>query len=77
LELALESTLAQVNWMGEDLLAYGRVLSISEQIENLEAVQPDDLVEISRLLFRQSQMAVAAVGTVPEDQAVLDVLGLQ
>lgn len=77
LELGLESTLAQVNWMGEDLLAYGRVLSISEQIENLEAVQPDDLVEISRLLFRQSQMAAAAVGTVPEDQAVLDALGLQ
>ena len=77
LELGLDSTLAQVNWMGEDLLAYGRVLSISEQIESLEAVRGQDLVEICRLMFRRNQLAIGAVGQVPSQDVMIDALGLE
>ena len=77
LELGLDSTLAQVNWMGEDLLAYDRVLSISEQIESLEGVRAQDLVEICRLMFRRKQLAIGAVGQVPSQDVMIDALGLE
>lgn len=76
LELGLESTGEQMNWLGEDLPMHGRVLTPQEHLAALGRVTPRDLQEAARLLFRRRQLALAAVGRVPAAETLLDLLDL-
>ncbi len=62
LHLGLESTSSRMVWLGESILAYGRVIDPHEVENSLVAVTEDQVRAVARDIFRPSRMAAAAVG---------------
>ena len=60
--MGLERPSARAEQIAAHLLAYGRVVPISEIREKLEAVSVDDVREIGEKLMATAQPAIAAVG---------------
>ncbi len=58
---ALESSTARMMWLGEHLLAYGRVVSPKEILQKLEAVTPAAIQEVARAVLRPNRASLAVV----------------
>jgi predicted Zn-dependent peptidase len=61
LRLGLESTSNQMMWIGENLLAHGRVIDPEESIRATEAVTPDQIQRLANTFFRKSRLSIAMV----------------
>jgi predicted Zn-dependent peptidase len=63
-ELSLESTTSQIMWMGESLLAYGKVVDPAAVQTRFRRVTPGQIKEVATLCFEPSRMGMAIVGPV-------------
>lgn len=61
LDLGLESTDNQMNWLGEQLLGYGRITSPAEIKHRLAAVRVAEIRAVARDFFRPGKLSLALV----------------
>jgi predicted Zn-dependent peptidase len=61
MELNLEGTESQMNWIGESLLAYGKIITPAEVKDRLSAVTPAALRGAARDFFRSDRLSMALV----------------
>lgn len=61
-DLSLESTTHQMMWIGESILAYGRIVNPEEIQTRLKAVTSVDIQEMARLCLRPEKTSLAVVG---------------
>ena len=74
MELSLESTDSQMNWLGEQLLGYGRVFRPAEIKRRLREVTPLAIRSAARDFFRPERLNLAMVSSVKSDREVARVL---
>lgn len=75
MELSLEATEAQMNWAGEQILGYGRVLRQETVQEKLASVTRSDVRETACAFFRPERFNLALVTArkkLPEVRKLLD-----
>jgi predicted Zn-dependent peptidase len=61
LELNLESTESQMNWVGESFLSYGKIISPTEVKNRLTAVNAASVRAVARECFRPERLNLALV----------------
>jgi len=61
IELGLESTESQMNWLGEQLLGYGRILPPAQVKRRLSKVTADDIRAVARDFFQPERLNLALV----------------
>ena len=64
LRLGLESTSNQMMWIGENLLAHGRVIDPEESIRAIQAVTAGHIQSLANTFFRKSRLSIAMVAPV-------------
>ncbi len=67
LMLSLEGTGARMHRLGKSELSLGRIISPDMLIERIDGVSMDDLDEVAQTLFRPGEIALSAVGPVPDN----------
>lgn len=60
--IALDSATQQISWMGESLMAQGRVVTPSEVEIGIESVKVEDIRRVASVCFQSNRMGVALVG---------------
>jgi predicted Zn-dependent peptidase len=63
-ELGLESTTNQIMWMGESLIAYGKVVDPEEVQAKFKEVTAEDIQQVANLCFAPQRMGLGVVGPV-------------
>jgi predicted Zn-dependent peptidase len=61
IDLSLESTESQMNWLGEQVLGYGRVFDPAEIKRRLRKVTPGEIRSVARDFFQPERMNLALV----------------
>ena len=61
IRLGLEGTGSQMMWVGEQIRAYGRIVSPEATIEALQAVTVSDVQDLARHILRPAGMSLAVV----------------
>ena len=74
IDLGLESTDNQMNWVGEQLLGYGRVYSPAETKRRLAAVQRAEIQAVARDFFRPERLNLALVSPRRSDRGLARLL---
>ncbi len=60
--LSLENTQAVASWAGGQELLLGRILTVEEVVENIEAVTSQQVQEMAQELFQPAKLRLAVVG---------------
>jgi predicted Zn-dependent peptidase len=76
MRLGLESTANQMSWLGEQLLAFGRIHTPERLERQLEAVSPEDVQAVADNLMRDHRLNTAVISPVAEEPALTDLLHL-
>ncbi len=63
-ELGLESTTNQIMWMGESLIAYGKVVDPEEVQAKFKEVTVEQIQQVANLCFAPQRMGLGVVGPV-------------
>lgn len=66
-ELGLEGTSSRLNYLGESLLAFGKILNLDEETEKLRLVTGSDIQSLAQELFVRDGLSLAVVA--PEESA--------
>jgi predicted Zn-dependent peptidase len=74
LDLSLENTENQMTWVGEQLLAYGKVISPKETKERLGEVKPAQVRAAAREFFRPERMNLAVVSPLKSTDGLMALL---
>jgi predicted Zn-dependent peptidase len=74
LDLSLENTENQMTWVGEQLLAYGKVISPKETKERLAEVKPAQVRAVAREFFRPERMNLAVVSPLKSPDGLMALL---
>ncbi len=61
ISLGLEGTESQMNWLGEQLLGYGRVVAVSQIKNRLAAVTASEIRAVAREVFQPQNLNLALV----------------
>lgn len=61
-QIALESTSSQMTWVGESIMAHGRLIDPADAQARLEAVNCEDICRVANELFDPGRLVMAAVG---------------
>ncbi len=75
IDLSLESTDNQMNWLGEQLLGYGRILRPAQIKRHLREVTAGEIRAVARDFFRPDRLNLALVSPLAGDRVVLRLLG--
>jgi predicted Zn-dependent peptidase len=76
MDLSLESTDSQMNWLGEQLLGYGRVFRPAEIKRRLRAITASDIRNVARDFFRPDRLNLALVSPLKSDRHLKPLLRL-
>jgi predicted Zn-dependent peptidase len=77
IDLGQESTDNQMNWLGEQLLGYGRIYSPAEIKRRLAKVTAEEIHAVARGFFRPERLSLALVSPMKSDRSVRRILKLQ
>lgn len=64
--MSTESVNGRMSANARSLLFHGRVITVDEMIEQIEAIDAEKVVAVARHLFGNGEMALAAVGSFPK-----------
>ena len=67
IDLSLESTDNQMNWLGEQLLGYGKIFQPAEVKQRLRAVTAGEIRAVARDFFRPERLNLALVSPLKTD----------
>jgi predicted Zn-dependent peptidase len=76
LDIGLESTENQMTWLGEQLLAYGKIISPAEAKQRLSEVTPPQVRRVAREFFRPDRMNLAIVSPLKDSKGLVELLRL-
>jgi predicted Zn-dependent peptidase len=62
MDLAMESTETQMNWVGEQLLGYGRLFTAAEIKSKLSEVTATQITAVARSIFTADRLSAAIIG---------------
>jgi predicted Zn-dependent peptidase len=74
IDLALESTEAQMNWVGEQWLGYRKILPPQSVKKRLEKITPAEIQAAARAFFRPERLNLAIVSPLKKDQGIASTL---
>lgn len=74
---ALEDTMSRMLWLGEKITSGEKDFSVKKILESIEAVKPDDLMRVSRGIFRDDNLNLSIIGPVKEDKALKEILHIR
>ena len=74
IELSLESTTNQMMWLGEQMLAYGKITPPAEVEKRLRAVTASQVRAAARDFFRPERLNLALVSPLKQDKRLVDLL---
>ena len=60
--LAMESTASRMSRLGKSLITDTELLSFERIIEEIEAVEPDEVSELASLLFAPDRLSLSGIG---------------
>ncbi|MGC8742458.1 MAG: M16 family metallopeptidase [Verrucomicrobiia bacterium] len=72
LEISLESTENQMNWLGEQLVGYNTIFAPEEVVSSIAAVTPEDVQQVARDFIKPQKAALAMVSSLKSDKGLLD-----
>jgi len=72
LEISLESTENQMNWLGEQLVGYNTIIAPEQVIKNIMTVTPKDVQQVARDFIKPQKAAIAMVSSLKSDKGLLD-----
>ncbi len=75
IDLGLESTDTQMNWLGEQILGYRRVLHPAQIKRRLREVTAAEIRAAARDFFRPEHLSLALVSPLTSDRPVASILG--
>jgi predicted Zn-dependent peptidase len=75
IDLGSESTETQMNWLGEQLLGYGRVFELAEIKRRLSEVGAGEIRAVARDFARPDRMSLALVSPLKSDRGLARLLG--
>ncbi len=75
LDLSLEGTENQMTWLGEQLLAYGKVISAQETKRRLGEVKPSQVRAVAQEFFHPDRMSLAVVSPLKTANGLATLLG--
>jgi predicted Zn-dependent peptidase len=76
IDLSLESTDNQMNWLGEQLLGYGRIFRPAEVKRRLREVSAAEVRAVARDFFRPDRLNLALVSPLKSDRAAARMLNV-
>lgn len=76
LDLSLEGTENQMNWVGEQLLGYGRIIPPTETKQRIAEVKPAEVRSVAREFFRPERMSLAMVSPLKSTKGFPELLAL-
>jgi predicted Zn-dependent peptidase len=68
MDLSLESTDNQMNWLGEQLLGFGRIFRPAEIKEKLRRLTPRQIQSAADVFFRPERLNLALVSPLKSDK---------
>jgi predicted Zn-dependent peptidase len=74
LDLSLESTENQMNWIGEQLLAYGKIIPPKDAKQRLTEVKPAQVRAVAREFLRPERMNLAVVSPLKQAGGLMSML---
>jgi predicted Zn-dependent peptidase len=74
MELNLESTESQMNWVGESVLSYGKIILPAEVKDRIAAVTPAAVRNAAREYFRPERLNLALVSPLEKDAGLGELL---
>jgi predicted Zn-dependent peptidase len=74
MRLGLESTSNRMMWLGEHLLAYGKIPTPEEVESRIASVMAEDVQKVASDLFRDNHLSVAVITPSKEEKAIRDLL---
>ncbi len=75
IDLSLESTDNQMNWLGEQLLGYGQIIHPTAVKRRLRQVSPGEIRAVARDFLRPERLNLALVSPLKSDRPVARVVG--
>ena len=76
IDLGLESTEHQMNWIGEQLLGYGKILAPSATKRRLQAISPGEIRAVAGDFFRSDRLNLALVSPLESEKHLAKLLRL-
>lgn len=76
LDLGLEGTENQMNWVGEQLIAYGRIIQPAETKQRIADVKPAEVRSAARDFFRPERMSLAIVSPLKSTKGLVGMLAV-
>ncbi len=70
LRLGLESSSNQMMWVGENLLAHGRVIDPEETMRATQAVAAADIQKVAQTFLKKGRLSIAMVAPVDSNANV-------
>jgi predicted Zn-dependent peptidase len=68
IDLSLETTESQMNWLGEQILGYGRFFTPGQIKRRLREVTPTEIRAVAREFFRPERLSLALVSPLKKGQ---------
>ena len=76
LELSLESTESQMNWVGEQLLGFDHIIPPDEIKARLHEIRPGDIRRVANDFFRPERLCLSLVSPLKNDRGLRKLLDL-
>ena len=64
--LGLESTSSRMSWMARSEFYHGRMITIDEIFEKIDAVKPDDIIRLANEYYKNEYLTLAVIGDMDE-----------
>ena len=74
---ALEDTMSHMLWLGEKLISGEKDFSVKSILDRIDAVNPDDLMRVSKEMFRDGNLNLAVIGPIKEDKILNEVVHIK
>ena len=76
LELSLESTESQMNWVGEQLLGFDQIIPPDEIKARLNEIQPSDIRRVANDFFRPERLCLSLVSPLKSNRGLRKLIEL-
>ncbi len=74
--LRLEDSRSVAGWLGGQEILTGKILSVDEVLSTIDAITAEELMQVAENLILSSQLRLAVVGPIPEDEPLEGLLKL-
>lgn len=74
---ALEDTMSHMLWLGEKLISGEKDFSVKEVLERIDRVRPEEIMRLSRDIFKDKNLSLAVIGPTKEENNIKEALHIR